>query len=554
MDEDKKVLPEKYYHTYYHDLLAFIESKYQHLLSTAEKKFIVEFKKLDTDSQCLYLRLQNRKGKFFRFSKFSYPEISDIRKSLQILIKKGFSTVVDLEIYEEIAHVLNLYNRGELVELAQFFEIPKAGFSKLKKLELVNFLLKQIPLEELIACFQDDPVIVQKYAEEAQMIQFLYFGTTNLDMSQFVIRDLGNMRFEAINEELLSAGFETRKEAEDKLMLSLAYKFLREVRQEGDGEDFYNLISCWLENTPEISLAAQPLYDRLVLRSARFLEQQRLFDEALQIYEYTNKAPSRERRIRILHKRGEVEAALNLCNVIMDCPENADEKYFAKDFLTKLEGKKFIKSTRRFQKQSDTITISSSWQYQVEMGVLDYYMTEKKMQGFFSENFLWRALFGLFFWDIIFDEAATGFHNPFQRSPDDLFTSDFLIGRKEAIEEKLSLLKNKKQLFEQLTNTYNEKYGMASPVISWFEDLLPMLQIFISKVDTMALREVLISMCENLRDNSRGFPDLFIWDANTYLFVEVKSPNDTLSAQQLHWLELFNEVGINAQLMNVQWK
>ncbi|MEM1137917.1 MAG: VRR-NUC domain-containing protein, partial [Bacteroidota bacterium] len=383
---------------------------------------------------------------------------------------------------------------------------------------------------------------------------FLYFGTLDMDMSQFVIRDLGNLRFEAFKEAALSANFENRKDAEDKLMLSLAYRFFRGLRAEGDPEDFFNLLKSWLENTPELSITAKPLFDRLILRSARFLEQHQLFEEALFIYRYTVKAPARERCVRILHRKGENDAAKELCEEIIANPENADEKYFAADFIRKIAGQKFVRSTRKFQKAADTITIANDWQYRVEQGVLDYYLNEKGMQGFFSENFLWRGIFGLLFWEIIFDEAGKGFHQPFQRSPDDLFTADFLYSRKKSIDKRILLLLDQEKLIECITTTYNNKYGFANPVIGWFEDLLPMLQVFLKKVHTPALKEILLAMCANLKDNSRGFPDLFVWDEHEYLFIEVKSPNDTLSAQQLYWLELFSKVGINAQLLNVKWK
>ena len=45
-------------------------------------------------------------------------------------------------------------------------------------------------------------------------------------------------------------------------------------------------------------------------------------------------------------------------------------------------------------------------------------------------------------------------------------------------------------------------------------------------------------MSKNLVEHLRGFPDLFMWDekSNEYCFVEVKSPPDNLSNQQLSWL------------------
>lgn len=553
MDE-KKLLPEKYYLTNYLHLLSVIESKYSPLLSESEKLFIEYFKSLPEDEKCLFLRLQNRKGIYFRFSKFNYPEIQSLDNTLQTLIKKGFCAIVEFKT-DSALELLDLYNRKELLEMLSYFGITIKGLSKYNKLELVSLLQEVLPEKELWEVFKEEPIIKQGFTDEALMLQFLYFGTLDLDMSQFVIRDLGNMRFEAIDENRLSANFENRKDAEDKLMLSLAYKYFRELRHETTPEDYFELIHSWLLNTAPLGFSAKLLYDRLVLKSARFLEQNKLPDEALTIYTFTEKAPSRERRARIYQKVGNEEGAIKICNDILASPENAEEKYFAKDFLIKITGnKRYVKSTSKFQKQAEVITIDKSWQYQVEMGVLDYYANHKKMEGFFAENYIWRALWGLFFWDIIFDDGHTGLHHPFQRSPDDLFTENFLLIRNETIHKRLNLLEDQTACYDFLANMYQVKYGIANPVIGWYEELWGMLEVFISKVPLQNLKNVLLAMCQNLRDNSRGFPDLFVWNEEDYLFIEVKSPNDTLSAQQLFWLEMFNKVGVNACLVNVKWK
>ena len=551
--DNKKLLPEKYYHTNYHHLLFIIESKYLGLLSDNELNYIENFKKLSNNAQCLYLRLQNRKGRYFRFSKLLYPEIEDIQQGLQELIKKAFVQIVKAPA-DEVMDVLQLYNRNELVDLIRYFEFSGKGLSKLNKLEVVELVSRTIPKERLWQVFKEEPVIKQNFTDEALMLQFLYFGSLDMDMSQFVIRDLGNLKFEEVDESRLTATFRTRKEAEDKLMLSLAYKYFRVFRNTEEAEDYFLLIQSWLKNTQELSLVAKPLYDRLVLRSGQFLEKAKLLDQALEIYSFTQKSPARERSVRILHKLGKTAEAIDLCQLIIKLPENAHEKYFAIDFLKKLEkGNKLLKSTTWFQKGGEEINIDKTWQNNVEMGILDWF-EKQGMQGFFAENYVWRAIWGLMFWDIIFDESHTGLHHPFQRSPDDLFTENFILLRGGAINERLTLLHQPKDLKKYLKKVFKEKYGVANPIIGWFEELWPMIECVVNKVPMLRLEKTLLTMCQNLKDNSKGFPDLFIWDDTDYFFVEVKSPNDTLSAQQLFWLEQFAEEGIHAKLVNVKWK
>ena len=70
------------------------------------------------------------------------------------------------------------------------------------------------------------------------------------------------------------------------------------------------------------------------------------------------------------------------------------------------------------------------------------------------------------------------------------------------------------------------------------------------------MKQILHEMSKNLVEHLRGFPDLFMWDdvSGEYCFVEVKSPTDNLSNQQLSWLQYFQEIGVNAKVLRVYWR
>jgi hypothetical protein len=80
-------------------------------------------------------------------------------------------------------------------------------------------------------------------------------------------------------------------------------------------------------------------------------------------------------------------------------------------------------------------------------------------------------------------------------------------------------------------------------------------------IEFEAMKKILHEMSKNLVEHLRGFPDLFMWDdtaldtaTGQYCFVEVKSPTDNLSNQQLSWLQYFQEIGVNAKVLRVYWK
>ena len=77
---------------------------------------------------------------------------------------------------------------------------------------------------------------------------------------------------------------------------------------------------------------------------------------------------------------------------------------------------------------------------------------------------------------------------------------------------------------------------------------------FLQVMPTDGLAAISQYLWEHLGTHVKGFPDLFIQKGDDYAFVEVKSPNDHLSAIQHFWHDTFAELGIPFQLIRVVWK
>src|SRR5690606_37941744 len=96
------------------------------------------------------------------------------------------------------------------------------------------------------------------------------------------------------------------------------------------------------------------------------------------------------------------------------------------DFLNKLEKslKRSIRQTTKALQEAGCIQVPYAFRGQVENGAAQYFMA----QGYdviFCENRPWRALFGLLFWDIIYDTNVQAIHHPLQRIPSDFFQPGF---------------------------------------------------------------------------------------------------------------------------------
>jgi hypothetical protein len=561
-----KELPAKYYLDYFEYLIGFVEKQYAQLLNERERQFIRQFRALSEEARCLFVRLVNRRGIFFRTQKLSYQEISDLVQTLEELCGKGFISHFCNEHEPETNEVLDLFTKPELVQFLPLLELKPATFSKYRKPELLTYLLENVPFATLQELLQgSEPIIRQGFHEEIEMLKFLFFGNLYGDLTEFVIRDVWDLRYESFDDTKFTPLFHSRKEAEDKYLLSKTYLQFKQMRDVVPPADMYDWFMEGIAQQTGWELSAQPVFDKLVLRLASLLEKKGLPEQALRTYQYTAQAPSRERQVRLLHKLKMLPEAMALCEQIKFSPQNADEKFFATDFIHRLENdlarqtakqsrsKALLKSTTNLLKASEAIIVSETFKYQVEQGVI-HYLTERNHSAVHTENYLWCSFFGLLCWDLIFDEDQQAIHHPLQRAPSDLYTSQFLDKRRERFHQRLSLLHDRAAFTEFIERTFREKYGMGNPMVGWHESLLDLVLVCYDKVKPEPLQKVMLEMAKNLKEHTRGFPDLFVWTEEDYCFIEVKSPNDHLSAQQLYWLQFFSENGINAKVLRVEWE
>ncbi len=568
MPPEKIELPPKYYLTYFQYLIDFVKKKYQHILNETEQQFLSDFEALTEDERCLFIRFCNRTGSFFRTEKLKYAEIENITESLNGLIDKGFVAALSKNHLTEAANVLDIFSKSELIELAKMLNYETRGKASLKKDQVLDWLLAIGNWEDMVYLLNSEDyanihglphslVRVQKETE-VQMLKFLFFGSRHGDMTEFVTRDLGFQSYEKFDEDKMVAYFQTRQEVEDKLKVSLAREDFY-LMQQADIEilDIYNWFMDWTEtHRKELSEIAIPTYGTFSLRVALYLEKKKALDEALTIFRLTEESPSRERQVRILDKQKNREEAKALCELILAEPQNATEQFFAEDYVNRLEAillkKKSKKAVTQQLHKSDSITIAATWKRQVEFGVINYYQN-RGMKAEFTENHLWRSLFGLLFWDIIFDTDSLAIHHPLQRSPSDLFKPTFFEKRKEKMEERLKMLEDEDATVIYMNRIFFEKFGLTNPLVEWYGGLFPLILTLLKRLSPEQITLITLEMAKNLRQNLRGFPDLFIWGDGEYSFIEVKSPTDSLSNQQLFWLRFFESINVRSKVLRVEW-
>lgn len=549
-------LPPKYYHDYFGYVLDFVRKMYEPVLNENELHFLDQYKLLSEDAQCLFIRFSNRRKSFFRVNNLSYPEINDIPAILEELSATGFIESLSDAHAGRLDEVVDLFTKELLLEFTKAL-VPDVMPSKsIKKPDLVRWLLHEYDFEKLCALIgKTEPVVKVSHETEVMMMKFLFFGNRYADMTEFVIRDLGHVRFQSFDEAHLSVQFETRKDVDDTLMVSLMKEAFDIMKQQLPPEEIYDWFMNWQAGVSvNLSKKAVPSYNTFTLRVSAWLERKKMLSQALSIYQLTNEAPARERRVRLLYNLGEIDEAIALCEEIAENPQNADERYFSLDFAEKINNKKkrTVKRTTQALKSAEAIEIPVMYRWQVELGAIHYYRA-LGYNAVFSENEPWRALFGLLFWDIIYDTNVQAIHNPLQRVPSDFFLPDFYYKRSGQLLERMKDADTRQSIEEIVRKTYEDKFGTTNVLVPWYEGMLEKVLTLISWLSHEQIHLVLLEIARNLRENTRGFPDLLVWNENEYAFIEIKSPTDHLSSRQLHWQHFFKEHQIQSRIVRVNW-
>ncbi len=565
-----KILETTYYLTNFEYLLNFIAKNYKQLLTTHELTLIQQFFKLSEPARCLYVRMCNRKGVIFKISGLQYQEIPSTQEAAHELMINHFVTELNNEHETHFADLLTVFTKKELLGFMQVydFKLHKAN-KNLKINEIYYIILTNISYSIFLKLADSHNIIIKNYHNEISFFKFLFFGNTYQDMTDFVMRDMGMTKFEDFDEKKFTPLFQTRAEADEKWAIIEAHHTLSAYLETTNTTINYKSIEIffkqWFLSHALIHETSANAYQRLAIRLGEIFEKQKLPEKleennaytyleiALQFYEHATMPPARERQCRILATLGHIEKALLICEQIIANPQNANELTFASDFSEKLLKKnlktkeKTLKMVTKYLKEAQSIYIEITHKHAVENGVVSYFQ-QQGFQGIFVENYAWRAIFALVFWDIIFD---FNIHNPLQKRPSDFYTNSFFEKRKVLFINHLESITNKELLQKLVEKNYQEKYNFTNSFMQWHESILPLATLFIELLPLEGLKMVLLEMAKDMHKGLTGFPDVLIWNETEYCLIEVKSPTDTLSAQQLFWLNFFEKNGIKAKVLKV---
>jgi hypothetical protein len=535
-----------YYLDHFRQVLEAVRQRSGFLLDAAEQAHISRIEALREPAQMLYARLVNRRGPCFRLDRLSYPEIPALETAVAELLAQGLLVPCDTAL--EAAIRPRLYGCFTVAEL-------RASLAEHRPPRLVRKGDLHTWLDAweggaawLRGLLSRHPVLRLPASDPWPFLRFLFFGELRDNLSDFVTRELGYIVTESVEPEKLRPQFETRDAALDAYRMARLYA---EFRNRRDAEAALDTWRWWRAQAIDRAALAAGLatFDRLVDRLGRRLERAGAVAQSLSLYATSPAAPARERRARLLLKDGRRHEAIGLLQAMAADTRDAEEAYVARQLLARLAKTTRRSEARQYQQSSPRIVLEDAGQ-SVETATLGHYRRAGWL-GVHSENWLWNAIFGLLLWDIIYDPDVGVFHSPLQFAPADLYDPCFYDRRQAQIERRLALLRDPGESFAVIARHYEGKAGIANPFVSWHADLPALLRIAIDRLPAAGLGAVLRRFAQDIKRRSRGFPDLFLWTATEYRFVEVKSENDQLSTAQYQWLRFLDEAGIAVSLDRV---
>jgi len=543
-------LPEGYYLANFLTVLADSEARYGDLLTEDERAILNQFRSLSLGAQRLYVRMLTRRGPWFRRDGLHYAEIGDPDAYLGELLEAGFC---DAE--ASLADLLPLLARTDLLEA--LVELGSPAPKGARRDVLLGRLIQAREEAELVAFLATSLRPVRTRHEALwRRIFLLFFGNFEQDLATFVVADTGRVRFESYRVDPHLRLFHSRGDVD----YLLSIRDLRErLEVVADAQELEALTQAALAMESHSGVRQQRRFQGLLNALGQAWERARNLDRALACYGPSERPPARERRTRILAKHGELDAACRLAMDMAEAPRDVGETRFARAFLErqkkKLPGLEPWLLAHPAEAPIPELPLCvPRHPLGVEAAALEAARAEG-WEGFFAENQLWRACFGLLLWDELFLDVPGAFHHRFQAAPLDIGAPSFRLNRSPQLEDRLAEIANCSDLQALVLGVADRKWGVANAFVNWRHLERNHLEQAFQRIEPEICHGVLNTMLQNPPAFDSGFPDLFLFRHGTEIWKlwEVKGPGDTLRPEQWWWLQRFNQWGCEAHVVRVRY-
>lgn len=535
-----------YYLHNFRQVLAWVGQRYEDLLDEQEKAFIAAFTQLEAPAQALLVRMVMRKGELFRGDRLEYDEIGDTYQALQPLQALGWVREPERL---ELEQLFALLRKDELANcFADLLSRPRAA-----KHEWLSHL-QQMALapRSLAEWFPATGVRIYEWCLQpvCDRIRLLFFGNLYQDWSDFVLADLGVMRYEHVPFSADSRALQQRTD------LDLAMALHRCAERLDQGDDTLSILATLQGLRSENPWLARR-QARLLFALGQQCERQGEWDQAMAVYTQCSHAQARIRQVRVLERTQCWAQAHALALQLAAAPANALEVQALERMLPRLARKLGGPPQRRQRAAPLELIELELPRAHAALGVEEavrQHLAQAGGQVHYVENTLFNSLFGLLCWEAIFAPVPGAFFHPFQAAPQDLHDSDFQHRRSADFARCLGRLEDGSHQ-QAILDCYAAKRGLQSPFVFWGMLSEALLQQALACLPGEHLKQCFLRLLQDIRNNRTGMPDLIqFWpEQGRYRMVEVKGPGDRLQDNQLRWLEFCRAHGLPVAVCHVRW-
>jgi len=536
-----------YYLHNFRQVLGWVELRYADLLDPEERAFIAGFGQLPQAAQALLVRMVMRKGELFRTDKLVYPEIGCPHAALEPLLAAGW--VCD-QVELDLEQLFGLLRKQELTRcFAARLSRPRGLKGELLA-ELQALQLAARPMQAWYPEFAER-VVQWRLQALCDRLRLLFFGNLYQDWSEFVLADLGLLRYEQVAFSADSRALRSRAD------LELAMALHRCAERLDQGEP----LAVVLEALPGLSgdnpwLARRR--SRLLFALGQQAERLAQWQQAQAIYADCQHPQARIRQVRVLERSERWAEAHAMAARMAEAPANALEAQALERMLPRLSRK--LGGAPRSRRRTlparliELVLPAEQAQLGVERAVRQHLQQEEGGEVHYVENTLFNSLFGLLCWEVIFSPVPGAFFHPFQGAPQDLHEADFQLRRAAAFDACFALLEQGAH-GAAIRACYQAKQGLQSPFVAWSALSPALLEQALACVPAAHLKACFVRLLQDIRNNRTGMPDLIqFWpDEGRYRMIEVKGPGDRLQDNQLRWLEFCREHGLPVEVCHVRW-
>lgn len=535
-----------YYLHNFQQVLHWIALRYADLLDDSEQAFIGQFPEQPQASQALLVRMVMRKGELFRPSKLDYVEIGAPLPALQPLLERGWVTDNSPLSLEQLFQVL----RKDEIASGFAAQLPRPRAPKAELFAQLQALkLSPRPLCDWLPDFSE-PIITLQLQALCDRFRLLFFGNLYQDWSEFVLADLGLLRYEQVAFSEESRALRQRSDVD----LALALHRCAELLEQGSPlPQVLTQVESLESDNPWLLRRRSRLLYQLGQHSERLGD----WDLALQIYPRSQHPQARIRRIRVLERSEQWDQAHALATEVAQQPAGPIEVQALTRILPRLRRKLGGPPQPRRVKTLTGLTELQLPLEQAALGVeqaVQLHLEQEGGQVHYVENTLFNSLFGLLCWEAIFAPMPGAFFHPFQSAPQDLHDPEFQARRSALFNDCLGQLDDGRYQ-QTIRRHFVSKQGLQSPFVYWQVLNQTLLDQALACLPAVHLKRCFERLLEDIQSNRAGMPDLIqFWpEQQRYRMIEVKGPGDRLQDNQLRWIDFCAEHGLPVEVCHVRW-